>query len=54
MIPEMQFEKLRNHLQEHGYGNHKDDGRNDSGNNIEIKFLDGEPGSKDGNKSSIC
>ena len=46
MIPEMQFEKLRNHLQEHGYGNHKDDGRNDSGNNIEIKFLDGEPATR--------
>ena len=46
MIPELQFEKLRKHLQEHGYGNHKDDGKNDSGNNIEIKFLDGEPAAR--------
>lgn len=46
MIPELQFEKLKKHLQEHGYGNHRYDGRNESGNNIEIKFLDGEPAAR--------
>lgn len=46
MIPELQFEKLRKHLQEQGYGNYKDDGRNDCCNNIEIKILDGEPAAR--------
>jgi acetylornithine deacetylase/succinyl-diaminopimelate desuccinylase-like protein len=43
MIPEMQFERLKKHLQQQGYGNLKVDGRNGSGTNMEIKFLDVEP-----------
>ena len=44
MIPEIQFERLKKHLKQQGYGNLKGVGKNnDSGNNTEIKFLDGEP-----------
>jgi acetylornithine deacetylase/succinyl-diaminopimelate desuccinylase-like protein len=43
MIPEMQFERLKKHLQQQGYGNLKVDGRNGNGTNMEIKFLDVEP-----------
>jgi acetylornithine deacetylase/succinyl-diaminopimelate desuccinylase-like protein len=46
MIPEMQFERLKKHLQQQGYGNLKDDGRNGNGTNMEIKFLDGEPAAR--------
>lgn len=47
MVPEIQFKRLKKHLQEQGYGNHKDGGKNnDGGNNIEIKFLDGEPAAR--------
>jgi acetylornithine deacetylase/succinyl-diaminopimelate desuccinylase-like protein len=46
MIPEMQFERLKKHLQQLGYGNLKDDGRNGNGTNMEIKFLDGEPAAR--------
>jgi acetylornithine deacetylase/succinyl-diaminopimelate desuccinylase-like protein len=47
MIPEIQFERLKIHLQQQGYGNLKGVGKNnDSGNNTEIKFLDGEPAAR--------
>jgi len=47
MLPEIQFKRLKNHLQQQGYGNHKDGGKNnDSCNNIEMKFLDGEPAAR--------
>ena len=46
MIPEMQFERLKKHLQQQGIGTHKVDGRNDNDTNIEIKFLDGEPAAR--------
>lgn len=47
MVPEIQFERLKKHLQEHGYANHKDSEKIDGGdNNLEIKLLDGEPAAR--------
>lgn len=47
MVPEIQFERLKKHLQKHGYGNHKDSEKIDGvDNNLEIKLLDGEPAAR--------
>ena len=47
MIPEIQFRRLKKHIQELNRGDEKDDDiNNNSDNNIEIKFLDGEPAAR--------